>query len=56
MTISRGQSSVEYLVACAVVWALIAVPIGDADSALELMMTALQTCYARFSAALSLPV
>ena len=51
----RGQSMVEYLVACALVMALLAVPIDGHDSVLSLMLDAIRTAYAKFLAAISLP-
>lgn len=53
---ARGQAMVEYLVVLALLTALVAVPIGGADSAVELLMRAIHTAYVRFLAALSLPI
>lgn len=50
-----GQSSVEYLVACTVIWTLVTLPIGGADSVLDLMLSALKLGYVRFSTALGAP-
>lgn len=51
-----GQSMVEYLVACALVVALIAVPIDGSNSAIELLLKAIHTAYTRFLAAISIPM
>jgi len=51
----RGQSMVEYLIAAAVLLALIAVPVDGEDSVLVLMLEAIRTAYAKFLGALSLP-
>jgi len=46
---------VEYLVIASIAVALIAVPIGGKRSAVELMLDSVQTAYAKFLTALSLP-
>ncbi len=51
----RGQSMVEYLVLAAIVVALVAVPVGGADSAVELMLAAVRTAHHKFLGAISLP-
>ncbi|HEX6703992.1 MAG TPA: hypothetical protein VF169_04460 [Albitalea sp.] len=51
----RGQSMVEYLVAGAIVVALIAWPIDGHESALALMLDAIRVAYHKFIAAISLP-
>lgn len=52
----RGQSLIEYLVAAAVLTALVTVPIGEDRTALQFMLDAIQESWARFLAALSLPM
>jgi uncharacterized protein (DUF1778 family) len=52
----RGQSLIEYLVAAAVLTALVTVPIGEDRPALQFMLDAIQECWTRFLAALSLPM
>ena len=52
---AHGQSMVEYLVACAVVLALVAVPIDGKHSALSLLLDAVDAAYQKFLAAVSLP-
>jgi hypothetical protein len=52
---TRGQSMVEYLVASAIVLALIAVPIAGNDSALSFILEAVRAAYQKFLAAASLP-
>lgn len=54
--LARGQAMVEYLVASAIVIALLAVPIGGSSSAIELLLKAIRTAYHRFLAAVSLPM
>ena len=51
----RGQSMVEYLVAGAIVVALIAWPIDGKESALAWMLDAIRVAYHKFLAAISLP-
>lgn len=51
-----GQAMVEYLVACALVVALVAVPIDGSNSAIELLLKAIHTAYTRFLAAISIPM
>jgi hypothetical protein len=45
----------EYLVLCTIVLALVAVPIEGSDSAVALMLDAVQTAWLKFLAAMSLP-
>lgn len=52
---SRGQSATEYLVALAVVTALL-VAVGPDGSALQAFLDAVRTAWSRLIAALSLPV
>jgi hypothetical protein len=52
---SRGQSMVEYLVVATIVLALVALPFGDSNSVLALMLDAIRTAYQKFLAAVSLP-
>jgi hypothetical protein len=52
----RGQSMVEYLIALTIVVALIAVPIDDSNSVIELLLKAIRIAYHRFLAAISLPM
>lgn len=51
---SRGQAMVEYLVASAVVLALIAIPIDGSDSPLGWLLQAVRTAYDRFVSTISL--
>ena len=53
---SSGQAMVEYLVACALVVALVAVPIDGSNSAIELLLKAIHTAYTNFLAAISIPL
>ena len=50
-----GQSMPEYLVLCTIVLALVAGPIEGSDSAVALMLDAVQTAWLKFLAAMSLP-
>lgn len=50
-----GQSSVEYLVGCAVVLALLALDSDVGDSAVTLMINSVRLAYARFASAISIP-
>jgi hypothetical protein len=52
----RGQSTMEYIVVGALLTALVAVPIGGQRSALQLMLWAIREAWAKFLAALSLPM
>ena len=52
----RGQSMMEYLVGCALVTALLAVPVAGDRSTLELLLDGMQRGYARLVTALSVPV
>jgi hypothetical protein len=54
--VQRGQSMIEYLVAAAVLTALVAVPIGNQPSVLRLMLVSIREGWAKFLAALSLPM
>jgi hypothetical protein len=54
--LQRGQSMVEYLVVAAILTALVAVPIQGRRSALELMLFSIRESWAKFLAALSLPM
>ncbi len=54
--LALGQAMVEYLVASAIVIALMAVPISGSDSAIELLLAAIRTAYHRFLSAVSLPM
>lgn len=54
--LASGQAMVEYLVASAIVIALIAVPVQGGSSAIELLLEAIRTAYHRFLAAVSLPM
>jgi uncharacterized membrane protein len=55
-TLQRGQSMVEYLVVAAIATALVAVPISGQRSAIELMLFSIREGWAKFLAALSLPM
>ena len=50
-----GQSSVEYLVGCAVVLALLALDSASGDSIVTLMIDSVRLAYARFASAISIP-
>jgi hypothetical protein len=52
----RGQSTVEYVVVGAILTALVAVPIAGQRSVLQLMLWAIRESWAKFLAALSLPM
>ena len=52
----RGQSMVEYLVVAAIATALVAVPISGRRSVIELMLFSVREGWAKFLAALSLPM
>jgi hypothetical protein len=54
--LQRGQSMVEYLVAAALVTALLAVPVGGQPSALAFLLNAIRVAFAKFLGAVSLPV
>lgn len=47
---------VEYLVVAAIATALVAVPIGGQPSVLQMMLVAIRDGWAKFLAALSLPM
>ncbi len=51
-----GQAMVEYLVACALVVALVAVPIDGNKSVIEMLLKAIHTAYTSFLAAISIPI
>lgn len=50
-----GQSSVEYLVGCMVVLALLTLDSGSGDSVVTLLIDAVRLAYARFASAISIP-
>jgi hypothetical protein len=50
-----GQSIAEYLVGCAVVVALVTVPVGGESSALALFLASVKTGFANFAAAIAVP-
>lgn len=52
----RGQSAVEYIVVAAILTALVAIPAGGQRSVLQLMLWAIREAWAKFFAALSLPI
>jgi hypothetical protein len=52
----RGQALVDYVVAGAIVTALVTIPLGGDRSALQFMLDSIQEGWARFLAALSLPM
>jgi hypothetical protein len=54
--LQRGQSMVEYLVVAAIATALVAVPISGRRSAIDLMLVSIRDGWAKFLAALSLPM
>jgi len=49
-----GQSLVEYLVALALLTAVVAIPIGGHESLVALVLDAVRIAFNRFTAALSL--
>jgi hypothetical protein len=51
----RGQTAVEYLVACLLVAALLAVPVGDSSSVAQLALRSIHMGFIRFVNALSVP-
>ena len=51
-----GQAMVEYLVACALVVALVAVPIDGNKSAIDMMLKFIHLAYTNFLAAISIPM
>lgn len=53
---SRGQSMVEYVVAGAIAVAILAVPVGGQPSVIAMLLAAVSTAFARFLAAISLPM
>ena len=50
-----GQSSVEYLVGCMVVLALLTLDSGSGDSVVTLLIDSVRLAYARFASAISIP-
>jgi hypothetical protein len=50
-----GQSSVEYLVGCVVVLALLAFDSASGDSIVTLLINSVRLAYARFVSAISVP-
>jgi uncharacterized membrane protein len=52
----RGQSMAEYLVVAAIATALVAVPISGHGSVIRMMLAAVREGWAKFLAALSLPM
>ena len=52
---SGGQSSVEYLVGCIVVLALLAADSTSGESVVSLVIQSIRLAYARFAAAISIP-
>jgi hypothetical protein len=54
--LQRGQSMVEYLVVAAIATALVAVPVNGRRSAIEFMLFSIREGWAKFLAALSLPM
>jgi hypothetical protein len=54
--LQRGQAMAEYLVVAAIATALVAVPIDGRNSVIRLMLDAVREGWAKFLAALSLPM
>lgn len=54
--LQRGQSMAEYLVVAAIATALLAVPIDGHSSVIRMMLASIREGWARFLAALSLPM
>ena len=54
--LQRGQSMAEYLVVAAIATALVAVPIGGHSSVIRMMLVSIREGWAKFLAALSLPM
>jgi hypothetical protein len=54
--LQRGQAMAEYLVVAAIATALVAVPIDGRSSVIRLMLDAVREVWAKFLAALSLPM
>ena len=54
--IACGQAMVEYLVACTVAIAILAIPVDGSNSGVELLLKAIQTAYQRFLSAIALPM
>jgi hypothetical protein len=52
----RGQSTVEFLVICALVVAIFATPVDGHSSLLEMFLEAVRTGYRKFLAALAVPL
>jgi hypothetical protein len=52
----RGQSMVEYIVACGLVTALVATPVAGGRSTLQILLDGIQQGYARLVTAMSVPV
>ncbi len=53
--LQAGQSSVDYVISCAVVALILGVGIGDESSVLYVLLEAFRTTYQKISYALSLP-
>lgn len=53
---TRGQSMVDYLVASAIVVAILAVPYDGSNSVIGYLLSAVRTAFARFLGAISLPM
>lgn len=51
---AHGQSLVEYLIGCAVVTAVVAVPIDGHNSLLTMVLQLVRVAFNRFTAALSI--
>jgi hypothetical protein len=52
---ARGQAMVEYLVAAAIVLALVSLPIGGGNSAIVTLLKAVRLAFHKFLSAASLP-
>lgn len=51
----RGQSSLEYVIACATLALALGLSFVDSDGALSTLLSGLRAAYGNFSFALSLP-
>lgn len=51
----RGQSSLEYVIACATLALALGLSLVDSDGALSTLLAGLRAAYGNFSFALSLP-
>jgi hypothetical protein len=52
----RGQAMLEYVVACALVTALMSTPVAGGRSTLQILLDGIQQGYARLVTAISVPI